>query len=501
MDFAFPTHNFAQKVRTLDTTLRDGEQTPGVKFNREAKVSIARALKRLGVDIIEAGSAINGKEERKTIGAVCTEVGDNMKVSSFARALEKDVDAVVESGAGRVSLVFSASDLHIRNKLRTQDREEAAARILKTVEHAKKSGLDVEMLAEDGSRADFGFLKSMAMRGRDAGSDGFCVCDTVGALTPEMTMALFGFLRDGFPGYLAFHGHNDTGLAVANTLAALRAGADGFHGTINGLGDRAGNCALEEVAFNLAFHYQKETIDLKQIYEISKLVAGFSNFYPARNKPLVGRGVFSHEAGIHVDGLLKDVRMYELFDPAMVERKREVTLGKLSGKASVQYKLNEFKMEMDEEKKARLLELVNNMGEMGLTVSDADFFMLVEKVKGSEVHERIRIEEIHVSTGNTVTPHAYVKIRLNGDETLYYGSSLGNGPVDAAYKAVDDALKGVGAELTGFHVDAITGGSDAGVRVNVRVKKGEMELTSSAMGTDIVLVSTEAYRKALNVLL
>ncbi len=501
--FAPPTHSFAQRIRTLDTTLRDGEQTPGVKFNKEAKVIIARALKKLGVDIIEAGSAINGKEERAAIRAVCEEVGDNLMISSFARALEKDVDMVVESGAGRVSLVFPASDMHIRNKLRTNDREEAAAKILKVVEHAKKRGLVVEMLAEDGSRADFDFLKSMAVRGMDAGSDGFCVCDTVGALTPEMTKALFEFLREGFPGYLAFHGHNDMGLAVANTLAALRGGADGFHGTINGLGDRAGNCALEEVAFNLKFHYQKDTVDLKQIYEISKLVAGLSNFYPARNKPLVGRGVFSHEAGIHVDGLIKDVRMYELFDPEMVGRKREVTLGKLSGKASVQYKLKEFGMELGEQGKEELLGLVKQMGEMGLVVSDADFFMLVEKVKGNGAHERIKIEEITVTTGNTITPHAYVKIRLNGDETFHYGASLGDGPVDAAYKAVENALKedGAGVELTGFHVDAITGGSEAGVRVNLRVKKGGIELTSTSVGTDIVLVSVDAYRKALNVLL
>lgn len=498
MQFAPPRNNFAKKVRVLDTTLRDGEQTPGVSFSREAKVAIAKRLKDFGVDVIEAGSAINGKAERKTMEKVCEELGDNRMVASFARIKEGDIEAVAESGAGSICLVYPASDLHIREKLRCS-REEAVEKTARMAAYAKMKGLFVELLAEDGSRAEPEFLMKTFLAAKNAGADAFCLCDTLGVLTPERTHELFEYLVGA--GSVSFHGHNDLGLAVANTLAALRAGAAGFHATVNGLGERTGNASLEEVCANLQLHYGIATVDLKQAYGLSRMVAGYSNFYPAQNKPLVGMGVFSHESGIHVDGLMKNPELYEFVEPKLVGREREITMGKLSGRKSILYNLARFNIVMEDAKRDELLGMVKRMGEMGIKVSDADFLILVDKVLGGETREKVAIENIVVTTGNKIPPTASVQIRVGESETLKFGASIGDGPVDAAIKAVRDALAENGVELVSYHVDAITGGSDAGVRVNIRVRRDERQITSSAMGTDIVLVSVEAYRKALNVLL
>lgn len=499
MQFQQPRHNFAQKVRTYDTTLRDGEQTPGVRFNAEVKALIARKLDQFGVDVIEAGSAINSRAERKAIREIC-EAGLNAKIASFARIKKEDIDAVVESGASVVGLVFPASDLHIEKKLKMGKRQ-ALDEILGNVAYAANKGLLVTLMAEDGSRAEADFLKEVSLKAQNEGANTFCVCDTVGALTPEYTFVLFEFLRDGLKMDLSFHGHNDLGLATANTLAALRAGANEFHITVNGLGERAGNASLEQVAFNLFHHYGMHTVRLEMIYEVSKIVAGHSNLFPSWNAPLVGRGVFTHESGIHVDGMLKDPKLYELFDPDAIGRRREISLGKLSGRKSIELKLKELRLQVGEENKEPLLDAVRRMGGMGLEVSDADFVMLVHKINNTGMHEKLLIEEIQVSTGNKISPNAYVRLRFNSHEELIFGASLGDGPVDAAIKAMNNALGEHGATLVSYHVDAITGGSDAGVRINVRVERNGASLTSSAVGTDIVLASAEAYRKALNVLL
>lgn len=498
MKFETLSCNFAPKIETFDTTLRDGEQTPGVRFSHEAKIEIAKKLDELGVNIIEAGTAINSKTETKTIKEI-TKLGLNAAIGSFARIKKEDIDAVIESEADVVGLVFPASDLHIAEKLKT-GQEQALNIIMDCAKYAKEHGLIVELMAEDGSRADPKFLGRIVQNAYEIKVEAFCICDTVGGLTPEKTYELFDYLKHESKIKLSFHGHNDTGLAVANTLAALQAGADKFHGTIGGLGERTGNCSLEQVAFNLKHHYKIDTINLNKIYETSKLVAGHSNLYPAWNTPLIGRRVFTHESGIHVDGMYKNPWLYQLFDPHLIGRKHDVTLGKLSGKKSVEFKLRELGLEVKEENKLELLKLVKELGETGLEVSDADFIMLVQKINQQGKKEKIKIAEIQVSTGNRITPNAYVRVEIEDKHDLLFGASLGNGPVDAAMKALDNALGAQGAELVSYHVDAISGGSNASVRVNVRVRKKEKELTSSAIGSDIVLVSIDAYKKALNVL-
>jgi D-citramalate synthase len=502
-----PETNFAKKIQVLDTTLRDGEQTPGVVFKPAVKASLAKELKRFGADIIEAGSAINGKSEKEAIRLVCEALGDNKCVSSFARIRNEDVDAVVEAGAGRISLVFPASNLHIEKKLRFRPDDiefhnKALAVILKSAEYALGKGLTVELLAEDASRADPDFLKLVSLRAQEIGVECFCVCDTLGVFTPSEAYELFRYLKDGGPEHLSFHGHNDHGLSTANTLEALRAGADRFHGTINGLGERTGNCPIEQVALTLQTNHGIHTVNLTMAQEISAIVAAASRLQPPKNLPVVGEFAFRHDAGIHHDGLGKSWEMYSPYDPAIVGQKHRLSLGKLSGKGSIKMKLAELGVELDEDKLPEVLKVVRQMEEEdGYVVSDADFLLLVEKAKSSGIHEKLVLDEMQVSTGNKNTPTAFVWLRVNGEQERRRGSAEGDGPVDAAIKAVNDALGNQQAKLVEYHVDAITGGSDAPIRVDVKVEMNGKAVQSSAKGNDIVTTSVEAYLKAVRYLL
>ena len=502
------TH-FVKKPQVLDTTLRDGEQTSGVVFSPQSKLTLARELKRLGVDIIEAGSAINGKSEKEAISLVCEEFG-SANVTSFARIKNVDIDAVVEAGAGRISLVFPASPIHINGKLRTDpsDYEKVSDIILASADYAMKRGLTVELLAEDGSRAEPEFLRHVALKAQENGVECFCVCDTLGMMMPEQTYALFRYLKDAEVQRLSFHGHNDRDMATANTLAAMRAGAERFHGTVNGLGERTGNCAIERAALALQLNYGIRTINLKVIQEVSTIVAEHSGVFPARCTPVVGDSAFSHAAGIHHDGQRKLREMYEPYPPEIVGRTHKYSLGKLSGTGSIGMKLEElrekgFDVTLHGDKVPLVLEGVRRMGEEGQIVSDVDFLLLVNEANGDGTHNKISIpdSEMLAVTGNRVTPNAYVRLKYNGEDELRYGAAIGDGPVDAVICAINNALGDSGVSLVTYYVGAIKGGSDAKIRVTEIVRVGDQTITSAGFGTDIIRASADAYIKALNVLL
>jgi D-citramalate synthase len=300
---------------------------------------------------------------------------------------------------------------------------------------------------------------------------------------------------------LSFHGHDDMGMSTANSLAALMAGADRFHGTVNGLGERCGNCAIEDVALALKYRYGIDTMDLTKIQALSKLVAGLSNVYPAKGKAVVGEYAMMHDASIHHAGLERNMTMYEPYPPAMVGKKHALSLGKLSGPKTIFGKLKQFGEALEEERIPELLRLVQQMNESGAIVSDADFLLLLDKVKGNGSHEKVAIEEINILSGNKNTPTAAVQLRFNGDKELHFGASTGDGPVDAAINAVNDALGDNRARLVAYNVEAISGGSDAAIRLNVTVELNGRTLNSSAMGTDILMTSVNAYLKAVNVLM
>ncbi|MFA6329937.1 MAG: 2-isopropylmalate synthase [Candidatus Micrarchaeia archaeon] len=493
--------NFCDDILVLDTTLRDGDQAPGTHLTPEKKLWLARKLDEAGVDVIEAGNAAVSEGERQALKAIAG-AGLSAQILSFARVVPSDIDAAAQCGVDGVHLVFPSSALHIEQKLR-KTADEALGLVVDCVRQAKSLGLVVELSAEDGSRADPEFLKKVFLAGAQAGAQRFCICDTVGVLTPEASYSLYSNVKKALGSrVLAVHCHNDLGLATANTLAALCAGAGEFHATVNGIGERTGNAALEEVAVGLDYFYSKPTLRLEKLYELSVLARNLSGFNLACNKPLVGENAFSHESGIHVDGLLKDTATYEAISPTLVGRKRKILLGKLSGRKAVALKLDEFGFACDPAVLEKVFLQVKALGDLGKPVTDADLFAIYQSVSGVG-HSTLFLEELTASTGKNVKPSAHVCLRLseNGSNEVRCANGEGDGPVDAALNAVYKALGKADISLTEYHVDAVTGGWDAMITVSIRMRRGEKEIFSGAAGTDIVLTSAEAAIKAINALL
>jgi (R)-citramalate synthase len=483
------------KVRFLDTTLRDGEQTPGVSLDMDEKLAIARGLDALGVQVIEAGSAITSEGERKSMKAVA-DSGLNAEICSFVRTLKSDVDLALQCDVDSVHLVVPVSDLHIERKLKS-DRKTVVQNAIAVTEYAKDHGLIVELSGEDASRADLDFLTSIYRAGVEAGADRLCFCDTVGVLVPEATSTIFRKLSNlGAP--ISIHCHNDFGMATANTVAALRSGASQAHVTVNGIGERAGNASLEEVVMTLESLYKIKTgIKCEDLYQLSRMVSRMTGIPVAPNKSLVGENAFTHEAGIHVHGLLADTSTYEPLHPEQVGRKRRIVLGKHAGRASVELALKEFGIGVTDDQLAQIVERVKELGDKGKRVSDADLQTIAEFVLSIQKEPKVRLQELTVVAGNTVTPTASVKLLLNGLEKLEAGTGVG--PVDAAINAVKRALSGVAeVRLEEYHVDAITGGTSALVEVWVTMALADRKITARGAGADIIMASVEAVLEGIN---
>jgi D-citramalate synthase len=483
------------RVRFLDTTLRDGEQTPGVTLNLEEKVAIARGLDSLGVQVIEAGSAMTSEGERQSIKAVASS-GLSAEICSYVRALTADIDTALSCDVDSVHLVVSVSDLHIERKLRS-DRKSVMCKAVEVTEYAKDHGLIVELSGEDASRADLDYLIALYTAGIEAGADRLAFCDTVGVLVPEKAREVFSRLSQlGAP--ISVHCHNDFGMATANTVAALRAGAAQAHVTVNGIGERAGNASLEEVVMTLESLYEIDTgIKCEDIYQLSRMVSRMTGLPLSPNKAIVGENAFTHEAGIHVHGLLADTSTYEPMHPETVGRKRRIVLGKHAGKASVELALREFGLGVTGDQLAQIVSRVKEMGDKGKRVSDADLQTIAEIVLSIQKEPKAKLLELTVVAGNTVTPTASVKLQLNGTEKLEAGTGVG--PVDAAINAVRRAISGVAdVRLDEYHVDAITGGTSALVEVWVTMAMADRKITARGAGTDIIMASVEAVLEGIN---
>lgn len=483
------------KVRFLDTTLRDGEQTPGASLDMDEKLAIARGLDALGVQVIEAGSAITSEGERRSMKAVA-DSGLNAEICSFVRTLKSDVDLALQCDVDSVHLVVPVSDLHIERKLKS-DRKTVLQNAIDVTEYAKDHGLVVELSGEDASRADMDFLTNIYLAGVEAGADRLCFCDTVGVLVPETTAAIFAKLSElGAP--ISIHCHNDFGMATANTVAALRSGASQAHVTVNGIGERAGNASLEEVVMTLESLYKIKTgIRCEDLYQLSRMVSRMTGIPVAPNKSLVGENAFTHEAGIHVHGLLADTSTYEPLHPEQVGRKRRIVLGKHAGRASVELALKEFGTGVTDDQLAQIVDRVKELGDKGKRVSDADLQTIAEYVLSIQREPKVRLRELTVVAGNTVTPTASVKLLLNGLEKMEAGTGVG--PVDAAVNAVKRALSGVAdVRLEEYHVDAITGGTSALVEVWVTMALADRKITARGAGADIIMASVEAVLEGIN---
>jgi len=479
-------------VQFLDTTLRDGEQAPGVSLTPEEKARIARELDRAAIDVIEAGSACTGPGERETIRRV-TSLDLDATITSFCRGLKNDVDLALDCDVDGVDIVVPASDKHVTQKVGTS-REDNVQTTAELVDYAKDHGLWVEVIGEDGSRADADYLEELMAASLEAGADRVCYADTVGHATPDRTLDLVSRLADLGP--VSTHTHDDLGLAVTNALVSVAAGADMVHGTINGIGERAGNVALEEVAIALDHGYGVETMDLTQVYDLAQLIANLTGIPLAPNKAVVGQNAFTHESGIHTDGTLKDDAMYEPYPPEKVGRERRLALGKHAGRAGVEAALSEHDLAVDDDQLDDIVERVKTIGDRGKRVTDADLLTIAEEIQGRERDRRVELLDLTAVSGVT-PPTASVRLSVDGDERE--NAATGSGPVDAAMNAAEEALSHeADASLESYHVDAITGGTDAVVTVEIEMARGDDSVTVTSSDSDITRASVTAMVDAMD---
>ena len=488
-----------EKIRVFDTTLRDGEQTPGVSLTPENKLRIAKRLDELGVDVIEAGFAAVSEGEMEAVTLIAKQ-GLNAEICSAARGTRGDIDAVAKSGADSIHLIIPVSDLHIEYKLK-KTRGQVLQITRGMVKHAKDCGLIVELSAEDATRADVEYLKTFFKTGIEAGADRVVACDTVGVLTPERSYKLFSDLRKSLNvPVVSVHCHNDFGMAVANTIAALQAGANQFHATINGLGERAGNASLEETVVSLVALYKlKLGIKTELLYSTSQLVSRLTGVVVQPNKAIVGENAFTHESGIHTSGMLAHPSTYEPIKPELVGGTRRLAPGKHAGSAGLKATLAGMGLAPSEEQLKEIQLRVKSVGDKGKTVTDADLLAIAESVLGLSAVKPIQLQEVTVVSGNNVTPTASVRLKLNGKEVT--GAAVGVGPVDAAINAVKKAIAEVEPiHLERYSVKAITGGTDAMVEVMVRMRKGDRTATAMGVREDIVMASMDAVLSCMNVL-
>ncbi|MGO0121806.1 2-isopropylmalate synthase [Desulfothermobacter acidiphilus] len=495
------------RVYVFDTTLRDGEQSPGVSLNVKEKIEIARQLARLGVDVIEVGFPVASPGDFNACREVARAVR-GVTVCALARARQEDIDraweAIKEAEAPRIHTFIATSDIHLRHKLR-MTREQVLEATRAAVAYSKRYAADVEFSAEDASRSDPDFLCQVLAEAIAAGATVLNIPDTVGYAVPEEFGELIRVIRERTPGIekviLSCHCHNDLGLAVANTLAAVRNGVRQVEVTINGIGERAGNAALEEVVMALYAHrsgYGLVTgIRTEELYRTSKLVSTLTGMPVQPNKAIVGKNAFAHESGIHQDGVLKERSTYEIIDPAIIGVPRSrLVLGKHSGRHAFRVRLQELGYELTEEELNAAFQRFKELCDRKKEITDDDLLALVEEEIG-QAPSIYELRYFHISSGTTVVPTATVALRI-GDE-LREEAACGNGPVDAIYKAVDK-LTGRHLRLDSYSIEAVTEGKDAIGSVTVRVTDEERNKTYLGRGisTDVLEASARAYVDALN---
>ncbi len=413
------------------------------------------------------------------------------------RAVSQDIDYAADYGADSVHLVIPVSDLHIQKKMR-KTRPQICEMAFSAVTYAKERGLIVELSGEDASRADPDFIREIYTGGLERGADRLCFCDTVGLLTPDR-------VAEVIPGLciapLSIHCHDDLGMAMANTVAALRAGASCAHVTVNGIGERAGNTPLEELVMALELLYQYRTgIKTEELYHLASLVSRMTDIPLPTNKAIVGEMAFTHESGIHAHGVLREPSTYEPVPPERVGRKRRIMLGKHSGSASVEAALAEMHYHPDENQLKEILKRIKALGDQGARITDTDLIAVAEAVMAIECRPVLKMKQFTVVSGSNVIPTASVTLVVKGEEVT--GASTGTGPVDAAMEALRRSVAAVAdIHLEEYHVDAIHGGTDALVDVTVRLSKDGKIITSRGARTDIIMASVEAVIAGMNRLL
>jgi len=483
------------RVRVFDTTLRDGEQTAGVSLTSDDKLEIARALDELGVDAIEAGFPISSEEERNAIKGIAS-AGLRAEVCGLARTLEKDIDAAVDCGVASVHTFIGTSDLHLNYKLK-MSRQEALETAVMAVEHVKSRGLICEFSCEDATRTSLGYMLSVCEAVQDSGADRINIADTVGVMVPESMYYLIPKIKEKIKIPLSVHCHNDFGLAVANTLAGVAAGAEQVHVTINGLGERAGNASLEQTVMGLKALYNSTVkIDVERLTNVSALVERLSKIYLPPNYPIVGRNAFAHESGIHVHGVLSKAATYEPMTPEMVGQRRKIVLGKHSGVHAISQSLSDLGISVDKEQLSEIVARIKELGDDKKSIAEADLLAIVEAIVGRDKEKAVTLEEFVVTIGNKLVPSAKVRLTVNGRERA--GESTGVGPVDAAAKVIQ-RLAGSDLKLRQYKLEAITGGTEAVASVEIEMEtEKRLIFKARAMDKDIVMASVMALVECIN---
>lgn len=494
-----------RKIYIFDTTLRDGEQSPGVNLNTKEKVEIALQLEKLGVDRIEAGFPAASPGDLAAVNAVARAV-KNASVIGLSRSREQDIDAAREALKGAedpcLHLFLATSPIHRKHKLR-MEKEQVLETAEKAIRYAKQYFDKIEFSPEDAGRTELDFLCEVTAMAIRAGATVVNIPDTVGYMTPSEFGNIFKTLKTNVEGIekiqLSAHCHDDLGMATANALAAILNGADQIEGTINGIGERAGNTAIEEVAMTLAtrgeFFQATTSLQLTEIAKTSRLVSKLTGMVVPGNKAIVGANAFAHESGIHQDGMLKEKTTYEIISPETIGLKEsKLVLGKHSGRHAFREKLIDLGYELEEEAVNAAFSKFKDLADKKKDVSDEDIRALLEE-KLIDTPEVYVLETLEVNYGNQSVPGATVSIRTA--EGSAEKTAEGNGSVDAIYNAID-AVTGEIVELEDYSIKSVTQGKDALGEVHVVLKQDEVSAQGRGLSTDILEASARAYIDALN---
>ncbi len=494
------------RVQIFDTTLRDGEQSPGATMNMEEKLAIARQLEHLGVDVIEAGFAASSDGDYEAVRRVASVVTKPI-VLSLARTREQDIDralkAVDKAKNPGIHVFIATSDIHLKHKL-MMSRQDVRDAAVWAVTRAKQHVDYVEFSAEDASRSDLDYMIEVFAAVIAAGAKVINVPDTTGYAMPLEYGALFKTLRERVPGaekvIWSTHCHNDLGLATANSLAAVQNGARQIECTINGIGERAGNTAMEEVVMAMRTRREQFGVDTgvvsEEIFATSRLVSQITGLAVQVNKAIVGENAFAHEAGIHQDGVLKYRQNYEIMTPESVGlASNRLVLGKHSGRHAIVARIRELGLDTTDVDMNRLFERFKALADTKKAVYDEDLIALVAQESTRSMRDRYALVYLNVTSSSMAVPHATVKIKIDDEE--HVGHAIGDGMVDACFKALGD-LTGMHPRLDRYVVKAITGGTDAQGEVSCLVTEGGVTVMGQGSHTDIIQASALAYLNALN---
>jgi 2-isopropylmalate synthase len=515
-----PTSSQPDRIIIFDTTLRDGEQSPGATLNVDEKLSIARQLARLGVDVIEAGFPFASPGDFEAVSKIAEAVGkeDGPIICGLARATYSDIkaaaDALKPAVHARIHTFIATSDIHLQYKLK-KSREEVLAIVPDMVGYARSFVDDVEFSPEDAARSEPEFLYQVLERAIAAGATTVNIPDTVGYTTPQEFGALIRGIKENVSNIdqavISVHGHNDLGLAVANFLEAVKNGARQLECTINGIGERAGNAALEELV--MALHVRRQyynpflgrppeseepltRIDTRQIYKTSRLVSNLTGMFVQPNKAIVGANAFAHESGIHQDGVLKHKLTYEIMDAQSIGlNDNQIVLGKHSGRNAFRTRLRELGFELSDQDLNKAFLRFKELADKKKEVTDWDLEAIVND-ETQQAPELFRLELVQVSCGDRAQPTATVTLRTPDGQELS-DAAIGTGPVDAVYKAINRVVD-IPNQLIEFSVKSVTEGIDAMGEVTVRLRHEGRLFSGHAANTDIVVASAYAYMNALN---